>query len=163
MRTARITDNMSFWMPKELLAEMAAEASKWSPLETGGVLMGYLSASNDVVVTAIVHAGPNAKRTRTTFRPDPKFQDDGIAGRYEASGRQDRYLGDWHTHPGGSARMSWRDHRTLQDIAEYGPARITNPLMVILHDDDWRIAAWQFSRKTFLAYGNCVPVRCQLY
>jgi integrative and conjugative element protein (TIGR02256 family) len=154
---------MSFWLPKELLAEMATEASKWSPLETGGVLMGYISASNEVVVTAIVHAGLTAKRTRTSFRPDPQFQDDGIATRYEASGRQDRYLGDWHTHPGGSPRMSWRDCRTLQNIAEYGPARIANPVMAILHGNDWKVAAWQFSRKTFLAYGNCVLLRSELY
>jgi len=163
MWTARITPNMSFWLPKELLAEMATEASKWSPLETGGVLMGYISASNEVVVTAIVHAGPGAKRTKTSFLPDSQFQDDGIATRYEISGRQDRYLGDWHTHPRGSPRMSWRDRRTLQNIAEYGAARIANPVIVILHDDDWKVAAWQFSYKTFLSYGNCVPLRPELY
>lgn len=163
MRPAQITLNMSFWLSKELLAEMATEASQWSPLETGGVLMGYISASNEIVVTAIVHAGPAARRTRTSFRPDPRFQADGIARQYEASGRQDSYLGDWHTHPGGSPRMSWRDRRTLQHIAEYGPARIADPVMVILHGEDWKIAAWQFSRKTFLAYENCVPLRCELH
>jgi hypothetical protein len=74
MWTARITLNMSFWLPKELLDEMAAEASKWSPLETGGVLMGYISDLNEVAVTAIVHAGPAARRTRTSFLPDPQFR-----------------------------------------------------------------------------------------
>lgn len=125
--------------------------------------MGYVSTSNDVVVTAIIHAGPTAKRTRTTFRPDPEFQEDGIATRYEESGRQDGYLGDWHSHPGGSPRMSWRDRRTLQAIAEYGPARIANPIMVILHGDMWNVAAWQFLRRTFLAYEKCVLLRSELY
>jgi integrative and conjugative element protein (TIGR02256 family) len=154
---------MSLWLPKELFAEMAIEASKWSPLETGGVLVGYISISRDVVVTAIVHAGPDAKRTRTSFRPDPRFQDDGIAQQYEASGRQDCYLGDWHSHPRGSPSMSWRDRRTLQDIAEYKPARIANPVMVILYSDDWKIGAWQFLRRRFLAYANCVPLQYELY
>ena len=142
---------------------MATEASKWSPLETGGVLMGYVSDSTNVVVTAIVHAGPEAKRTRISFLPDPRFQDDGIAQQYEASGRQDNYLGDWHSHPKGSPSMSWRDRSTLQDIAEYKPARIANPVMVILYGDDWKIAAWQFSRRRFLAFSNCVRLHFQLY
>jgi integrative and conjugative element protein (TIGR02256 family) len=122
---------MTLWLPKELFSELAIEASKWSPRETGGVLMGYISASSDVVVTGIIHAGPDAKRTRTSFRPDPRFQNDGIAQQYEASDRQDCYLGDWHTHPRGSPSMSWRDRRTLQEIAEYEPARIANPVIVV--------------------------------
>lgn len=154
---------MSLWLPEELYSQMTTEASKWSPLETGGVLMGFISVSRDVVVTAIVHAGPEAKRTRISFRPDSRFQDNGIAKQYEASGRQDCYLGDWHSHPKGSPSMSWRDRRTLQDIAEYGPARIANPVMVILYGDKWRIAVWQFSRKRFLAYGNSVPLHYELY
>jgi integrative and conjugative element protein (TIGR02256 family) len=149
---------MAFWIPKLLYDEMVAEAAKWAPLETGGVLLGYFSDSNEVVVTALVHAGPKAKRTRWSFRPDPQFQNDAIAGKYEASGRQDRYLGDWHTHPGGSRNMSWRDRRTLQSIAECDDARIANPVMVILHDDDWKLAPWQFSCKTILAHAPCIPL-----
>lgn len=150
---------MAFWIPQPLYDEMVAEATKWSPWETGGVLMGYVSNSQEVVVTALVHAGPNAKRTRWTFRPDPQFQNEGIAEQYEASGRHDRYLGDWHTHPGGSGNMSWRDRRTLQSIAECDDARIANPVMVILHGEDWQPAAWQFSRKTILAHAPCIPLR----
>jgi integrative and conjugative element protein (TIGR02256 family) len=149
---------MNFWLSQILYEEMVAEAWKWSPLETGGALVGYVADSGDIVVTALIHAGPRARRTRWSFRPDAGFQNREIARHYEGSGRLDGYLGDWHTHPGGSSRMSWRDRRTLQAIADYPHARIRNPVMVILHGADWKPAPWQFSRRTLLAHAPCTPL-----
>jgi integrative and conjugative element protein (TIGR02256 family) len=154
---------MSLWLPEKLYNEMSTEAALWSPLETGGIFLGYVSDSNEVVVTALVHAGPAARRTKWSFRPDGDFQNEGIAKQYAASGRRDLYLGDWHTHPGGSANMSWRDRRTLQAIAQSPEARIANPIMMILHDHKWKVATWQFSRKSILASAPCVPLQTEIF
>lgn len=42
------------------------------------------------------------------------------------------YLGDWHTHPGGRARPSHLDKKTLGDIAAFDAARQPNPVMLIV-------------------------------
>jgi integrative and conjugative element protein (TIGR02256 family) len=144
--------DMTIWIPSKLYEEMAGEASEWEPLETGGALMGYVSESKDIVVTGLIDAGPLAQRTKTTFSHDFDYQSDLMAQMYEASGRLDRYLGDWHTHPKGSRRMSFRDRRTLRHIAMSESSQNSYPVMLVLSGDHWTISAWQFLGSTF--YGR---------
>lgn len=131
------------WLPVPLASEMRREAERMYPKETGGVLMGYM-ADRDMVVTSVVGPGPKAVHGSYSFTPDYDFQEAEIARIYEATGRKAAYLGDWHTHPDGSDRLSVADRKTLKAISNCREARIENPLMVILWGrEKWRVTAWR--------------------
>jgi integrative and conjugative element protein (TIGR02256 family) len=132
------------WMPRQKLQLVTHDARRWSPLETGGVLMGY-RAGSDVVVQDVVDAGPLAIRSRHSFLPDQESQLSGIADLYERSGRITTYLGDWHSHPTGEVRMSRTDERTLIRIAASIEARTPEPLMMIVRGEEYRV--WQASLR----------------
>lgn len=110
---------------------MASHAAAFFPLETGGVLVGYVG-SRAIEVTGIVGPGPNARHAPTRFSPDAVWQAERIAELYAESGRRLSYLGDWHSHPKGTPAASQRDRATLRHIAAYPDARCPDPLMLIL-------------------------------
>jgi integrative and conjugative element protein (TIGR02256 family) len=140
------------WILDSPCSYMLSEAHRVLPLETGGVLLGYWSEDHmAAVVTNAVGPGPQAQHDYCSFIPDYDYHCAEIARIYEASGRRYTYLGDWHTHPGGSPRLSRRDRLTLRRIARHEPARVRTPLMlVVFGNDEWRMQSWcYFSRGRF--------------
>ena len=121
----------ALWVAGAAEREVRAEARKHGDVETGGVLLGYW-VRGAVVVTAALGPGPGAQRTRTSFRPDAAWQRQSIATAYAASGRTHTYLGDWHTHPGGTSTLSRTDRRTLAAIDNYAPARASRAVLAVL-------------------------------
>lgn len=112
-------------------------------IETGGVLMG--SADSEVVwIEEALRPGPNAKHGRYSFEPDAGHDAKRIAQAYEVSGRRLSYLGDWHTHPFGTPHLSAQDLATLRGIAEYPPARMKHPVMIVLADS---LGAWRYTGR----------------
>jgi integrative and conjugative element protein (TIGR02256 family) len=136
------------WISEAVVSEMVAEAERRSPSETGGVLLGYWSAQFDeVVIVEATGPGATAMHAIDRFSPDANFDVEEVARRYRESGRIHTYLGDWHTHPSGSARLSKLDHRTLARIARHQPARTPAPIMAVLAGQaPWSLAVWQFRR-----------------
>ena len=142
------------WIAQSVVTAMTGEASARFPEETGGVLLGYWSQTeDDVVIHHAVGPGPNATHKRLRFHPDSQFHEAEIARIYEMSGRRHTYLGDWHTHPRGGLRLSVRDLRTLSRIARTREARVSVPIMIILAGDEkeWKIAVWRFQGPHGLA------------
>jgi integrative and conjugative element protein (TIGR02256 family) len=134
---------MRLWILSDALARIVEEANRQAPLETGGLLLGY-ERDSEIVVTEVIGPGPAAGHGATTFIPDHEHQETELARLYEASGRRHTYLGDWHSHPGGSATLSRTDRRTLRRIARSPQARAPRPLMVVVHggsSGEWQIAA----------------------
>jgi integrative and conjugative element protein (TIGR02256 family) len=116
------------------------------PLETGGVLIGYVggASGDDVVVVAITGPGPRAHHTAITFEPDHEYQTAEIARLYRSSKGVNTYLGDWHTHPRSTADLSRRDKKTLNHIAAHRAARMRRPIMAILGEgSSWVLKAWR--------------------
>lgn len=135
---------MRIWLASVVRDAMARDAQEASPLESGGVLIGYWSQSReDAVITDIVGGGPRALRTKYSFLPDQAFQESEIARKYVASGRVATYLGDWHSHPMGLTEPSRLDRRTLKRIVRGHEARLSCALMVIVAGGpDWNIRVW---------------------
>ena len=141
---SRLSQVARCFFPEHLAWQMFREADGRAPFETGGVLLG-IATDEHVWIEAIVGPGPAARHGRTWFIPDAAFQQDQISERYEASGRRIAYLGDWHTHPGASATLSWRDRRTLRTISRTPTARQSRPVMLILgHGKPWRPSLWRY-------------------
>lgn len=135
------------WIADVIEQALIAEAARHFPRETGGLLLGYWATPfSELVITDAVGPGPRAVHQLTGFHPDTAYQAAEIARRYEASGRLHTYIGDWHTHPNGSHRLSRLDRQTLRRIADYGPARAPIPIMAILAGGaPWRLAVWRLT------------------
>lgn len=142
-------DGCVVWLPVQLHDDCIAEADRFYRLETGGALMGYWNAAN-AVITAIIGAGPAALHERHNFEPDQQWQVAAIAQHYEASGRRETYIGDWHTHPDATtAHLSWTDRRVLRRIITTPSARASNPIMIVYYGAEaaWKTGAWRASLK----------------
>lgn len=127
------------WLGKGVAKALFMETTRSAPLETGGVLLGWRTTEH-ICVTDIVGPGPGASHARDSFVPDAEWQSEEVARLYAESGRRLAYLGDWHTHPGGTSNPSLRDQQTLSAIARHAPARCPQPIMIILgqhHGDEW--------------------------
>lgn len=142
------------WVADGAAKNLVAEASRKSPLETGGVLLGYQVGDGSLtVVTAVVGPGPNAQHSRTGYVPDHEYQEQEIASTYATSGRCTTYVGDWHSHPGGALYLSRTDVRTLRAIARHKGARLARPVMIVAASGrpEWDIGVWQW-RPTWLKF-----------
>lgn len=133
--------SVTVWMSSPHLQSCIDEATRTFPFETGGTFMGWWSDTVTVVITAMIGPGPDAVHGRHDFAPDQAWQLAQIADHYQASGRRETYLGDWHSHPNASSgRFSWKDHRVLRRIIQSSEARCAEPLMAVLWGD---VKAWQ--------------------
>lgn len=155
------------WIGHNLVTSLEAEATRTMPCETGGVILGYYSADGgDLVITHALGPGPNAFHDETRFVPDHEFQVREIARLYHESGRRLQYLGDWHSHPGGSGELSAQDRATFQTIARCKEARAPQPVMLILAGGvEWQPHAWQYVRPRFWFWTefNAEPLVISIY
>lgn len=119
------------WISSEVLLAIQREADRCHPMETGGVLVGYVADNGDVVIRHAIGPGPLADHRHFRFTPDHAFQCHELDARYTETNGVEVYLGDWHTHPNGTSRLSWLDRRTLSAIAKNAGTGIRNPLMLI--------------------------------
>lgn len=109
---------------------MLTEGWRTWPFETGGILLGRDQGTR-TQVNAVIGPGPTAVHERYGFQPDSDWQAEQVA----AAWRRDpalEYLGDWHTHPGGTTRFSRLDTGTAMSIAAADAARQPSPVMVVL-------------------------------
>lgn len=113
------------------------------------MLIGYVDDQTYApVVIDCVGPGPEAVHTRTTYEPDYDYQEQELGRRYAQWNQRATYLGDWHSHPGGTLALSATDKQTLRAIATHNPARTSQPIILIAGGrDTWQLAAWQHCRK----------------
>jgi integrative and conjugative element protein (TIGR02256 family) len=109
---------------------MLAEGWRTWPYETGGIVLGHDHGTH-VAIREVVGPGPQASHARYAFRPDADWQAEQVATAWHTDPTIE-YLGDWHTHPGGTTRLSRLDHRTAQAIADAKQARQPAPVMIVL-------------------------------
>lgn len=136
---------MKIWIKKDIIYEIFSSGNSWSPKETGGVLMGYMT-SDHYVVTNLIGPGPNAVHSLFSFEPDQEFHKQEIADLYEQSRQRTTYLGDWHTHPNSYPYLSSMDKKTAQKIASYSVARLSNPIMLVAAPPTFDYKAWIYKK-----------------
>lgn len=124
---------------------MAGEASERAPLETGGMLLGYISDEGDppeAVIEQVIPPGPNALHGRARFMPDGRWQRQRMLRVFTRSNGVTTYLGDWHSHPSGGPAPSALDIKTARKIARRRRSRTQHPLMTILYGSErhWHVA-----------------------
>ena len=136
------------WWAAAALEEALREAQRAYPLETGGLLLGWTTGPGAVVISQVIGPGPRATHRATSFAPDVAWQERQLADAYERAGRRLQYLGDWHTHPRGTIRLSGTDRATLRRIARHPDARAPHPVMAVLAGGPpWQVAVRQQVRR----------------
>lgn len=152
------------WLPRDTRNQLFELAYEWRPLEVGGVLAGYWNGEH-VVITDHVGPGTSAVHKTVTFLPDHNYHVSEIRRIYESSSGRDTYLGDWHSHPYGPARLSPLDKRTLRSIAYASEAQCPRPLMLLLSgsDRDWTIRVFTLGNSRRLRPREVVPMKVELY
>ena len=154
MRTRRKTGRLkssTVWLPPSVVVQLERESERCRPLETGGVLLGFLDR-DDLGKLQVISAsgpGPRAIHRHNSFTPDALWQERQIADTYEQSGRIVTYLGDWHSHPGGAEGPSRLDRKTAARIARTTAARARYPLSLILVNpwDGWHVCPYRYARR----------------
>ena len=123
---------------------MANESKQARRVETGGPLVGYVSADRVLVVTDATGPGPRAKRERYSVTIDGKhaqiFCD---RARWESRGVID-YVGDWHRHPSFCLQPSEQDALAMKTMAEFQFSPTTHPISLIYRTwpRAWQVYVW---------------------
>jgi len=118
-------------VPGACAEAMRSEGDRRFPRETGGILAGRWTSATQAIVTHIIGPGPRARHGLRRFTPDTEWQTTELASAW-ATAPGLEYLGDWHTHPLGSAAPSGLDRAATDQIAGYAPARNSRPIIAIL-------------------------------
>lgn len=131
---------MIVWLSSHVMQSMIENARDLLPLENGGILLGWRSGEDRIIVD-LRGPGPLALHGRHCFLPDHKWQVAEIKSAFEVSGGDLDYLGDWHSHPDGIAEMSDLDSATLFRMAR----RVSAPLMLIVAGSgtEWIPRCWK--------------------
>jgi integrative and conjugative element protein (TIGR02256 family) len=156
------------WIHEAVIQFIEAEAARFFPKETGGVLVGYwVSMPNEAVLTDVIGPGQKASHSFSSFLPDHDFQQSEIERLYQSSGRLHTYMGDWHTHPKQDAYLSPTDRSTLRKIALHKEARNASPLMAVLgNGPNWNLKVWRYEPTWFAHFGvrtKAVEMQLRIY
>lgn len=160
---------VSVWISSQDFQDCTDEATRTFPLESGGTFMGWWADSATAVVTVMIGPGPDAVHERHAFEPDQAWQLEQIANHYQASGRQETYLGDWHSHPyAPGGRLSWTDRGVLRRIIQSPEARCAEPFMAVIWGETgaWQPEIWNAClRKRLLLWDRLIvePAELKVY
>jgi proteasome lid subunit RPN8/RPN11 len=100
-----------------LQEQLIAELNKNKPNETGGIFIGKIDKVNKIVyVTTIVPAPPDSKKSPYIFTRGTEGLTQAVMKIREITGEMQEYVGEWHTHPTGSAKLSPTDQYAIAEI-----------------------------------------------
>lgn len=94
-----------------------AEIDKYGSIETGGVMLGYVT-NETIYVEKVSNGGSKAVHEYLYFRADNNYIEMFIDMEIANSGGKLRYLGEWHTHPQINPEPSKLDLDSLEEITE---------------------------------------------
>jgi integrative and conjugative element protein (TIGR02256 family) len=134
------------WISEFSLERMRQLAQSHFPLETGGMLIGYVGDNGEPVVNNVIGPGPKARHGKFKFVPDGGYQQEALEKIFLNTEGRETYLGDWHTHPKGGNSPSYIDKRTLAKIAHEPASGTKYPIMAILGGGSplWKLGVVRF-------------------
>lgn len=85
---------------QDVMESIFDECDRYEVDETGGRIIGFYHRNKgklEIEACGMIGAGPNARRTSTSFFQDGRYQED-VFRRFEAKYPDIEHLGNWHTH-----------------------------------------------------------------
>jgi proteasome lid subunit RPN8/RPN11 len=129
-KPASIVPDVSATFETSLLSKVASLARQAGSVETGGILIGeYLDGGRTVRITEATAMPEDSSFGRFWFKRGRKGLDTLLRDRW-ALGRY--YVGEWHSHPGGSAEPSGSDIAAMRQIASDPMYRCEAPLLLVI-------------------------------
>ncbi len=123
-------------LPVRVLAEMRRLARKALPDETGGTLVGHYSGDRLIAhVEVALGVKRRGRATPTSFYRPPDSVDPQLEDMFKVSEGESYYLGEWHSHPGGLAKLSEIDKRTMTDLAGAASVATDTPIIILIGGD----------------------------
>ena len=115
--------NASVSIPSLVLESIFDDCDRYDHDETGGRIVGGFQRSADgtleITVTGVIEAGPNARRSSTSFFQDGDYQAE-IFRQIESANPKVEHLGNWHTHHvNGFPTLSGGDITTYRRIVNH--------------------------------------------
>lgn len=100
-----------------LKRDLLALLKEAAPAETGGLLVGFVSfKTRTVYVTRALPAPPDSAGSTGEFVRGVEGVPEELARIAERTGGVLHYVGDWHSHPGGSPNLSRTDKKAADDL-----------------------------------------------
>jgi len=96
--------------------------------EAGGQLFATFSG-NDVVIREATGPRRTDHRTRTSYRPDRRAEQQEILERHN---RGLHYVGDWHTHPSPQPTPSNLDYLSIQDTVRASAHQLNGFVLIVV-------------------------------
>lgn len=152
----------SLALPRNLLDACRAEATRTFPFESGGVLMGERLNPSRWRIDHVIGPGPDARHARYRFTPDPVWQHERIAERFQTTAGRSTYLGDWHSHPGAQhGRLSYVDRGAARTILRSPDSQCDRVLMAIMWGlpGDWEMDVWACELSSGWLWNSSVLVK----
>jgi proteasome lid subunit RPN8/RPN11 len=112
------------------------------PNEFGGFLVGYYS--DDLMKLFITDCLMPVKYKGQRFIFERRI--DGLRKAFKKlfDAKKQYYIGEWHTHPGGSSEFSQIDLDAMREISGCQTVRIMNPILLILSIDGEGVRDYAF-------------------
>jgi integrative and conjugative element protein (TIGR02256 family) len=129
-------------------------------VETGGVLMGYYTVKDEVVITHCCGPGPKAIQKRYSIFLDSSYAQEFVNEVYTNSDGQITYIGDWHSHTSSNLTPSRTDKIELNKIVKNKQSRLGMPIMVITNFayEVLSIKGFYYKSKKIHEFKNIYPL-----
>jgi len=139
---------MAIDVTSDAWAEMTEIADRATPIETGGILLGYRSGRSVRVLGAAEVTDPNATEASFVLRRDAaQARLDEIRDHFP-EGSPVGFVGDWHVHPRNSPPSSV-DRRSITRLGRHYRRRVVS-IVVVRQRASWvphgLLATWTRSR-----------------
>lgn len=121
----------SVLVPERVLADVVKHGLSWpAGRERGGILLGYRKPGA-IEITGLTLPGRWDRAYSTLFRRSERGHRIRALREWKASGHTVDWVGEWHTHPGGTAEPSSIDRRTWIELVRH----TAKPMTFLIFDD----------------------------
>lgn len=151
MRLKLIGHELYVEIADEVLNVIYEEALSSYPFEGGGFLFG--SYTENCSVAQILRMVQSADTHATGCSFLRSVSEKQFMRIHKETGLH--YLGEWHSHPDGSAQYSWMDRQSMIEIAEYNKTGVENPLLIIVSVKSRKVMGYEvymYDKKQLLKY-----------
>lgn len=104
-------------LPTKVLRMIQGERARYLPKETGGFLIGIRRGPH-IEVTSLTLQGPHDRATGTSFERRCSSHRERIHAAWRSSNSLETLVGDWHSHPHGSADASGIDRSAWRTLVQ---------------------------------------------
>lgn len=123
-------DELKVLVSNQLIESITEVALEYYPNEFGGILSGYKSDNQIVIVD--FETPSRVESNGNQFVRHTDNLNEYLSNIYKSSGGIVEYVGEWHSHPGSSAEYSSNDKKSMITISKDKKVKIKNPIMIIL-------------------------------